>query len=249
MIVLSAGMQKSGTGWYFNLTNDFLVAAGFQDIRLIREKYRLHTILKYYNCNVRQPTLLKLACLLIPHLFGNTFVVKTHYSPSSRALRYFMSCKILKATYIYRDPRDVAISAYEHGREIRAKGQVRSFGHLDSIEASILYVKRVLEIWEQWRQCSDVLSNHVLLVRYEDVIEDTVSELRRLADFLEITSPSEALREISKTYHVDPSDINIKGLHFNKGVVGRFREVMNREQLDLCQEHFGTYLQKMGYAE
>jgi len=249
MIVLSAGMEKSGTGWYFNLTNDFLVAAGFQDIRLIREKYHLHSILKYYNCNVRQPTLFKLTFLLIPHFFGNTFVVKTHYSLSSRALHYLMSSKILKATYIYRDPRDVAISAYQHGQKIRARGQVRSFGQLDSIEASILYVKRLLEIWEEWRQCSDVLSNHVLLVKYEHLVEDTVSELKRLADFLEICMPSEALYKISKTYHVDSPFTNPRGLHFNKGVVGRFRDVMNQKELNLCQEHFGSYLRKMGYLE
>jgi hypothetical protein len=28
MIVISAGMQKSGSGLYFNLTNDLMIAAG-----------------------------------------------------------------------------------------------------------------------------------------------------------------------------------------------------------------------------
>ena len=31
MIVLSAGMPKSGTAWYFNVTNDLLIAAGYAD--------------------------------------------------------------------------------------------------------------------------------------------------------------------------------------------------------------------------
>jgi len=249
MIILSAGMEKSGTGWYFNMTNDLLVSAGYQDARVVRRKFFLHPILRDYNCNMGRPTLVKWTCLFIPHFFGNTFVVKTHDSPSSGVLRYLMFRKILKATYCYRDPRDVAVSAFEHGEKIRASGQMHTFGKLDSIEASIYFVKTLLTIWKEWLQYSRVLGDHVLLVRYEDLLADPMGELRRLADFLEIEVPAEVLNKIIKTYQVDPSSGNLKGLHFNKGVVGRFREVMNREQLDLCKEHFGTYLQWMGYEE
>jgi hypothetical protein len=248
MIVLSAGMQKSGTGWYFNMTNDLLVAAGYRDVRVVRQKFFLHPILQGYNCNMGRPTHFKWACLLVPHMFGNTFVVKTHGPPSPGGLGYLLSRKILKATYCYRDPRDVAVSAFEHGEKIRAGGQMHTFGKLGSIEASIDFVKKLLSIWEEWLQCSRVF-DHVLLVRYEDLLADRMGELGRLANFLEIEVAAEILGEIAKTYQVDPSSGNLKGLHFNKGVVGRFREVMNRQQLDLCQEHFGTYLQEMGYEE
>jgi hypothetical protein len=36
-------------------------------------------------------------------------------------------------------------------------------------------------------------------------------------------------------------------LHFNKGQIGRFREVMSEDDLDLSRKVFGLYLKKMGY--
>lgn len=247
MIILSAGLEKSGTGWYFNLTNDLLVAAGYRNVRLVREKYHLQGILREFNCNVGQPTFFKLTQLLLPHLFGNAFAVKTHGSPSSKFLHYLMHFGILKATYIFRDPRDIAISAFEHGEKIRANHQMHTFGILDSIEASILFVKSRLKIWGQWEECRQAYSNHMLFVKYEDLVADPLKESRRLVDFLEIDVSSKILLEIEKRYAIDSSGRDLKGLHFNKGVAGRFRRVMNQKELDLCLEHFGGYLQRMGY--
>jgi hypothetical protein len=31
MIILSIGMPRAGSGWYYNLTNDLMLAAGAQD--------------------------------------------------------------------------------------------------------------------------------------------------------------------------------------------------------------------------
>ncbi len=52
MLVLSVGIPKSGSGWYFNLKNDLLIAAGHQDVRDIRKKFNLESCMKYYNCNM-----------------------------------------------------------------------------------------------------------------------------------------------------------------------------------------------------
>lgn len=51
MIVLSAGLPKSGTGWYYNLTND-LIVAGLDDAHAVRERYKLHDILDGENCRL-----------------------------------------------------------------------------------------------------------------------------------------------------------------------------------------------------
>ena len=160
-----------------------------------------------------------------------------------------MYFRILKATYIFRDPRDVAISAFEHGEKIRAGGQRHTFGMLDSIEASILFVKSLLKIWDQWEECRQAFGNHMLFVRYEDLVVDPVKESRRLAGFLGIDVSPKILLEIEKRYVVDSDQVDLKGLHFNKGVTGRFRHLMNQKERYLCREHFGSYLQKMGYPE
>ena len=38
-----------------------------------------------------------------------------------------------------------------------------------------------------------------------------------------------------------------KGLHFNKGKIGRFRESYSAEEQSLLKEKMGTYLPRMGY--
>ena len=52
MIVISAGVHKAGSGLYFNLTNDLLIAAGMQDVREVKKEHGLADLLKNYNCNI-----------------------------------------------------------------------------------------------------------------------------------------------------------------------------------------------------
>jgi hypothetical protein len=235
-------MQKSGSGWFFNLTNDLLVATGNQDVRQIRERYHLHPFMKYYNCNIGRPILPKVAILTVIHYLGNTFVVKTHSFPSP-SLRYQISRKIVKATYIYRDPRDAVVSAYEHGKRLRSQGQIHSFATLKTLEEAILRARNWLKIWEAWNS-----QPNTLLVRYEDLLSQPENELRRLANFLNLTLAEDKRIKIISAYQPESNeDLAGKGLHFNKGVIGRYRSVMTSHELKLCTEQFGDYLNLMGY--
>ncbi len=243
MILMSVGMQKSGSGWYYNLTNDLLIAVGYQDVRDIRRKFRLSFILRQYNCNIGKPNFLKLGLVSIPHFFGNTFVVKTHSNPTT-VLRYLMSRGIIKATYIYRDPRDVAISAFEHGQKIRNMGQDHTFAKLQTMEASIHYTRELLAIWEKWMDCQ-----HVLKVRYEDLLSNPINELNRLAEFLSLDVSGVDMSKIAAKYQKDKLNTTLEGaLHFNKGCAGRYKDVMSKKELSLCQKLFGSFLEGMGYA-
>ena len=38
-------------------------------------------------------------------------------------------------------------------------------------------------------------------------------------------------------------------LRLNKGVMGRFKEVLSQEQQELCRRRLGRYLQMMGYPD
>jgi hypothetical protein len=249
VIVLSAGMPKAGTGWHFNLTNDLLIAAGCQDVREIRQRFRLYSTLRFHNCNVERLTVVRLALITIPHLLGNTFVVKTHSGPTN-GLRVLMSARATKVTYIYRDPRDVAVSAFEAGQRIRDRGESHSFATLDSIKAAILRVSsRYLAAWDAWMALSHARPNQILLVRYEDLVADISAELERLTRFLKLDVTAEHWSRIAVTYQRPEIRADEEVLHFNRGVVGRFRSTMNSEELELCQLHFGAYLNKMGYGE
>lgn len=243
MIILSAGMQKSGTGWYYNMTNDLLVAAGHHDARTIRRKYRLESVLKHSNCQLVNAHPITLLRLMVPHIAGQSFVIKTHSRPSAY-IRRLMRLGVMRATYIYRDPRDVVLSALDHGAKIRQRGERHTFAHLEGVEDSIHYVKGLLKIWDNWMQ-----TGYTLFVRYEDLKADPSHELRRLAEHLCLHVTKAQLHTIVDKYHSDRlDDEDVKGsLHFNKGVTGRYRTHMSEQDLALCNEHFGSYLRQMGY--
>jgi hypothetical protein len=246
MIVLSAGMQKSGSGWYFNLTNDLLVAAGHQDVRVLRGRFRLQRLMKHHNCNIGRPILPRLAVLTSLHLMGNTYVVKTHSRPTP-SLQALISLGVARVAYIYRDPRDAAISAYDHGCRLRQEGETQTFARLKTMESAILNARNWVETWEQWMACRGILTT-----RYEDLLTDPAGELQRLAHYLSIELSTEELQPIIARYQMNKSsesqDSNVRrSLHFHKGVVGRFRDVLSADEIALCQEVFGDYLEKMGY--
>jgi hypothetical protein len=243
MIVISAGMYKAGSGWYFNLTNDLLMAANKSDIRIVCEKFHLDNMLNGENYNIGALTFRKLLALSIPHFLGYTFVVKTHRRPS-RELRWLMSLGLAKATYIYRDPRDVIISLFEHGQRIKSEKPNHIFAQQDSIETAIEFIRKPLQVYDEWINNN----SHVLHESYENLVLDPETALIKLADFLSLSVERSKIKELVKRYtpeNLDNTKENL--LHYNKGKLGRFKDIMTRAQQDLCNEQFGDYLRKMGY--
>lgn len=242
MIVVSASLKKSGSGWFFNMTNDLLVQAGHQDVRALRAAYGLESVLREQNCRIN-PRLISLARLLPLHARGNTFVLKTHAGPTP-SLRLLMAMGIAKATYIYRDPRDVVLSALDHGERVRQAGKPNVMAQLHSVEDAVRFVEPLLGDWEAWTK-----TNHTLLVRYEDLLHDTLGQLHRLAAFLRLDVSQEDLHRVMARYAQANQDAVMReNLHFNTGIAGRFRSKMTPEELDLCTKQFDPYLKRMGYA-
>jgi len=242
MIILSASMPKSGSAWYFNLTNDLLIQAGFDDTRHIREKYSLHSILKYDECNIQKPTLEKLSWLTSTPIDKHTFVVKTHFSPD-RVVLNFISKGLIKPTYIYRDPRDIAVSLFDAGKMLRERGIHERAAEIMTIKEAILKSKKLIRnSWNKWRKIKGVL-----LVRYEDLLTHTSSELERLCTYLNINVDTDKIDKIIQKW--DKNKLKQGKLHFYKGTIGRYREFMGSDELDFCYKKVGKYLKKMGYSE
>lgn len=244
MIFISAGLQKSGSGLFFNLTNDLLTACGGEDIREIRQKYNLQHVIKHYNCNVGNLAESTLTALLRIHEQGSSFVVKTHSGPST-FVKTLMNQGIVKATCIYRDPRDVILSALDHGEKIRKNGDT------DHIFAACTSIENTLPIVEKWLD-NGIMKwlelDHVLTVKYENLIKKPVQELRRLAEFLQINTGAIDLEAMYSRYSSENLDDFQKGyLHFNVGSTERFRNVMPEKDLDMCSRHLSIYLERMGY--
>lgn len=242
MIVISAGMPKSGSAWYFHLTNELLVAAGKQDHEVIREKYNLSSVLVNKNSLVRMLHFKNIWPLLIPHFGGNTFVVKTH-APPSHSLRWLHKMNIVKMTYIYRHPFDVVISAIDHGK--RNKDH-KTFGQCKDIETTIPFVMGWLDNWEKWIDYPGVF-----ITKYEELVEHTGAELERLAQYLGLNVDTVTVHQIVSKYCDQESLLQnkMKGcVNFNKGIIARYKELLSEDEIELLSKHFGGYFTKRGYV-
>jgi len=250
MIVLCAGMQRAGTRWYFDLIHDLMVANGCPRALDVREKYGL-SFLGTPRCNLHRLSFRNMRRLDRISRSGLTFLVKTHRRPSA-SVRHLMAGGRLKATYIYRDPRDVIVSALERGRSMREAGDARrfmglwpyrDFARLHTVSGALLWARwQLLTRWEGWMRC-----NGALVMRYEDLHADPHGQLKRVADFLDLDAPDELLEKIVADYQ--PDQWREKPRFFNKGVTGRFRQVLSKDEQALCRKRLGPYLRRMGYLD
>lgn len=234
-------MPRAGSGWYYNLMHDLVVASGGQNARQIRSQYRLHSILTEVNCNIGALTIRRLGAVLIPSTLGNTFVIKAHAGPTPFA-RQLVDHRRMKAAYIYRDPRDALLSAYDNGQRAIQKGRPNAFSHLVDFDTALDFMRQYVEISKAWLDIPGVLHTS-----YEDLVEDYDAEATRLANFLDCSLESPGTQAVIEQYRPERGRQDQKGLHFNKGVRGRFREKLTPEQQARLSEVFGCYLHRLNY--
>jgi len=240
MIVLSVGMPRAGSGWHYNVIHDLMATTGCADARDIREKYRLHKVLTEVNCNIGVLSARRLAMVTFPALMGNTFVIKAHAGPSTWS-RLLEKLGLLLVTYIYRDPRDAMLSAFDFGQRAIEKGRPNAFSHLTDFQKTLDFMTEYIRIWEKW-----VREKTPLIARYEDLLTDYDTEVARLVQFLKLDGSQPEVRKVIEQYRPGANDSQ-QGLHFYKGKIGRFRESYGAEEQKVMAERFGSALAKMRY--
>lgn len=240
MIVLSVGMPRAGSGWHYNLIHDLMKTTGCVDARDIREKYNLQNLLTEVNCNIGVLSARRLGMVSLPALLGNTFVIKAHAGPTYVS-RIFSTLGLLRITYIYRDPRDAMLSAYDFGQRALVKGQPNAFSHLSDFEKSVDFMMQYVHIWEKWMN-----ESNVLIARYEDLLTNYDDESSKLVNYLKLDGNRPEVRTVIEQYRPGVNDEQ-QGLHFFKGRIGRFREAYNNAQQQVLKEKLSVYLPRMGY--
>jgi hypothetical protein len=241
-LIVAAGMPRAGSGWHYNLIHDLVVAGGGWDARQIRQRYLLNLILTEVNCNIGAFTAKRLIPVLVPVLLGKTYVIKSHASPSSLT-SWLIQKGWIFPLYIYRDPRDALLSAYEYGCRKRESGRDGAFSNLDSIEKAIDFMFEYVKIAETWLDCR--LAFHT---RYENLILDYPGEAKRVADFLGLDLQQDSIKVIIQRYSPDQGRAEQIGTHFVKGKIGRYRKKLSQEQQQLCLDRFGDFINRMRYA-
>ena len=241
MIVLSVGMPRAGSGWHYNLIHDLMQVTGCTDARDIRSRFHLENILTEVNCNIGVLSTRRLALVAIPALLGNTFVIKAHAGPTP-ASRLLSTVGLLHITYIYRDPRDAMLSAFNFGERAMSRGHPNAFSHLTDFDKSLAFITDYIRIWEMWMR-----EKNVLIARYEDLLINYDAESGRLADYLGLQGDRAEVRAVIEHYRPGQAESQ-QGTHFFKGKIGRFRDAYTADQQKVMAERFGSLLPKMGYV-
>jgi hypothetical protein len=242
MIILSIGMPRAGSGWYYNLTNDLMLSSGAQDPRLIRQRYHLQNVLTEVNCNIGALTHRRLLAVLLPSLLGNTFVIKAHAGPTPIALA-LIRMRLIRPTYIYRDPRDALLSAMENGRRAVEQGRTNAFTPLVDFDVALDFMLASVRVWEGWMNCDQALH-----ARYEDLLTDYDAQVGRLVAFLRLDRSNPALQAVIDRYRPEKARPDQKGIHFSQGKIGRFRNKMSPDQQQILTSALQPYLARMDYA-
>ena len=240
MIVLSVGMPRAGSGWHYNLIHDLMKTTGCADAHDIRERYHLQKILTEVNCNIGVLSARRLGMAALPALMGNTFVIKAHAGPTNTS-RLLSTLGLLRVTYIYRDPRDAMLSAYDFGQRALIKGRPNAFSHLSDFEKSVDFMMEYVHVWERW-----IIEKNVLVARYEDLLINYDDESAKLVKYLKLSPNKPEVQAVITQYRPNAAE-GQQGLHFYKGKIGRFREAYNGDQKTVLNQKLGVYLSRMGY--
>ena len=240
MIVLCVGMPRAGSGWHYNLIHDLMQTTGCADARDIRARFHLEGVLTEVNCNIGVLSPRRLAMVSIPALLGNTFVIKAHSGPTASS-RLLTRAGLLRITYIYRDPRDCMLSAYNYGQRALSKGRPNAFSHLTDFDRSLDFITEYVRIWGAWMR-----EKNVLISRYEDLLTNYDAESALIVKYLGLDANRAEVQKVVDSYRPGNAE-GQQGTHFFKGQIGRFRESYSLEQQQTMLARLGAYLSKMGY--
>ncbi len=243
MIVISAGMQKSGSAYIYNLINDILICSGKPDARNVKEKYGLDEVMKWHNNNVGHLEKRLLAKLVLLSVKAGSFVVKTHSGPS-RFHNLLLRLGLIKTVYIYRDPRDVLLSAQDHGRKIIEGGENHTFAQMIDFNDAFKNVSIWTKIFKSYKKIKGVL-----IIRYEDIMETPLVEMQKICRYLNVSLSEESLKGILAKYDRKNPDANMTGLHFNKGITNRYVNELSEAQIDRFSSEMGILMKEMGYEK
>jgi hypothetical protein len=245
VLVVSAGMPKAGTAFLYNVINGVLIAGRGADARAVKDKYRLHRLMRWHNNNIGPLTFRSLAHLWLVSLRTGPFVVKTH-GPPTRALLALMRLRLVKAIYIYRDPRDALLSAIDHGKRILEKGENHTFARMTDFDSAFAAVRRWLQTWQHYANLPGVLK-----VRYEDLVEQPVPTAQRVVNYLGLKLDEATASDIVATSDLakqrEPARDDTEQ-HFNKGVCYRYRTEMADAHRQRFRDTLGDTLLAMGYT-
>lgn len=233
MIIISSGFPKSASTLLFLYTEHLIRLSG---------KSRGQKLFRSINKEGFTPWFGPVNTLwyVFASMFGPV-VIKTHAGPGF-FVRTLLSLGLARAYYSIRDPRDVLLSALDHGKKARAKKNLS-----DSDKAFAPFMKREdllpalgmhFERYKSWEK-----DGRVLIVRYEELLQNPEKELEKIASYFQRTEWIKFIPETVKWFGEHRSET----INFNKGVVTRFVSELSAEETALIERDMKEVILAMNY--
>lgn len=167
--------------------------------------------------------------------------------------------KIFRTIYIVRDPRDVIISGANFFNKPKHQ-LLYPVGVRDSLEAmtkNVIYGGRLP--WCQTKWSEHVIeylrpSSDKIILRYEDLINDPLSSLKKISKFLNVSKKDNELNSIIKDNDIEKKrneailENNEKYLRYlGKGKVGEWKTTLTEKQIDEVERHLHSVMTVLNY--
>lgn len=176
----------------------------------------------------------------------NVFFSHGGSSVSNKKLDFRRILKRKKIIFLVRDPRDVIVSLFHDWtkRNIHYEGNISDF-----IRNSSFGVNKIIDFMNNWIAEGDKRKEDFLLVKYEDMQENSHKELTKILDFLNIKVNDQILNEAIryssfenmrkmeltgkfKDRRMRPENINDPNSYkTRKGKVGGYKEELSKEDI------------------
>lgn len=240
---------RSGTTWMRILVGHCLELLDDTDSAMLSEKSQLRVpTLNHLTSKIRRGELVSLP----PELQNHNSTEPRFFSMHNPHDPIFP-----RVVYTVRDPRAVTVSYYHYCRyvgSIDLNLSLEEFVDQDIHHHNIPWDVHV----EQWLEHPD---SSLLLVKYEDMIDDAVGQLSRIMSFAGMNIDQEKInfaaraadfkkiraeRERKSIFHPN-GDRNES--FYRKGKKDSWREELPAESHELLLSRFGETMKKMGYLE
>ena len=276
MIVWLASYPKSGNTWmwlfiksYFNPPkkkfslnyhkDDPIMLEPFPDERMF-DKLKIN----YENFFDLSKNWVNLQSLI--NLNNKTNYLKTHNAMCTINNHKFTNIQnTLGAIYIVRDPRDVLIS-YSSYMEKSMDETLKFMLNKETYEVGEfkkkIYNKTLLGSWsDHYNSWKNYKSREIIIIKYEDMVNSASSTFLKVLTYLskiikidvDHTKMHKAIEETSfknlKSLEINEGfKTNLsKNEFFRKGVVGDWREKLNKEQVEKIEKAFESEMIELGY--
>ena len=166
------------------------------------------------------PTVVKVHCYLTPYL------------------KQVLESGDAVATFCYRDPRDMILSAMDH--RVRAAKEGRE------VFEKFTTVKESLDEASYWcrMSCTWYESQLAELFQYVDTVSRPIWQMRRLGKFLNFDVSDELIEQVQAD---ESKHKSVGWCEFNKGDLSRYHNEMQSHEIELCNQYLGKFIRQLGF--